>query len=83
MYDALDFIFSHLPPAFLHCFFEAAEAFSVPSEFMQCFLLLAKAAEEKARASATTNTSFICTPWVGAVHATCSRSRTAVPRARQ
>jgi hypothetical protein len=50
---------------------------------MQCFLLLAKAAEEKARASATTNTSFICTPWVGAVHATCSRSRTAVPRARQ
>jgi len=51
--DALTFIFIHLPPAFLHCFFEAAEVFSVPSEFMQCFLLLAKAAEEKAKASAS------------------------------
>src|SRR5882762_6736563 len=53
------FIFLHLPPAFLHCFFVAASEISDPSSPTQWRLAFANAAGEAARASAAIMANFI------------------------
>src|SRR6266513_1639322 len=53
------FIFFHLPPAFLHCFFLPASEISDPSALTQWRLAFANAAGEAARANAAIRANFI------------------------
>src|SRR5438128_2873800 len=53
------FIFFHLPPAFLHCFFVPASEISDPSALTQWRLAFANAAGEATRANAAIRANFI------------------------
>src|SRR5205085_9149586 len=53
------FIFLHLPPAFLHCFFVPASEISDPSALTQWRLAFANAAGAATRANAAIRASFI------------------------